>query len=59
MDLGTHSYTGTGGPFQLKVREIRVNDSFLAHSKDIDENMSSLVYSTLKQYDPNLDDQFI
>jgi hypothetical protein len=36
-----------------------ISDSFREHSKGIDEGISTLVYNTLKQYDPRLDDQFI
>lgn len=36
-----------------------VNEKFREHSKGIEKDISSLVYSTVKQYDPRLDDQFI
>lgn len=36
-----------------------ISDSFKTHCSGIDEEISSLVYSALKQYDPELDDQLI
>lgn len=36
-----------------------VNDLFLAHSDGIDEAISTFVYSTIRKYDPRLDDQSI
>ena len=36
-----------------------INNLFQTHCKGIEEEISSLVSNTLKQYDPNLDDQFI
>ena len=43
------------GVFDTKT----IDDRFLEHSSGIDEDIKTLVYETLKQYDPKLDDQFI
>ena len=43
------------GVFDMK----RVTETFLKHYKGIDKNIAVLVYTTIRQYDPRLDDQFI
>ena len=58
LDSSYHNLTPLlvrDGVFDIQA----ISDSFREHSKRIDEEISSLVYSTLKHYDPRFDDQFI
>ena len=36
-----------------------ISESFKTHCPGIDEDISSLVYNVLNQYNPEMDDQFI